>query len=215
MLRLILPVAVMVAALQLGTDGADAHAPLGCTSTSNAWCTATPHSHSTRVQLTNSLRNYQNMVTDYHNARGHLNLETQCCTVGSPPYVDIVPGDPLEAEVWIVEAGTFDENLLNLSYGFPACSSSTAWGKVYAVQLWGSPGHYHTIKQKICIWPSRFSRTQTNPQGYRYQYLTLQHELAHVLHLAHPTDSHGALMKDGLSMQELNTYERDGIRNHY
>jgi len=192
-----------------------AHAPLGCTSTANAWCSVIPHDHSARIQLMNSLRGYENMVTDYYNAIGHLNQETQCCTVGSPPYVDNLPGDPQNPDVWIVEAGSSDENTLNFYFGFSACSSSTAWGKVYAVNLWGSGSHWHTILQKICIWPSRFSRTGTNGQGLRYQYLTLQHESAHVLHLDHPTDSHGALMRDGASMLELNTYERDGIRNHY
>jgi hypothetical protein len=124
--------------------------------------------------------------------------------------------------VWIVEAGSYDEQVLNWWIGFPACSSSIAWGQVYAKTLFGQTGHWHTVQQKICIWPNRIGgcwiscRLNLNPQGLRYQYLTLQHEMAHVAVLAHPDgDGHGALMNDGTAMLEMNHYERDAIRNHY
>jgi hypothetical protein len=170
----------------------------------------------------NTLRNnYSVMTTDFNNARGHLTNEVYNFTYATPVYVDNIPGDPQEPDVWLVEAGSSDENILNYFYGFAARSSSTAWGKIYAVTFYGSTGHWHTVKQKICIWPSRIGtngggRLGTNSQGLRWQYLTLQHEMGHDLNLAHPNgDGHGALMNDGLGMFELNTYERDGIRNHY
>lgn len=106
-------------------------------------------------------------------------------------------------------------------YGFDTCASGDtgiAWGLVQANRpnnYFGSPPHVHTIMQMICIWSDRFSRTATNSQGLRYRYLVLEHELAHVLNLAHPTDDHSALMRDGRAMLELNTFERDAIRNHY
>jgi hypothetical protein len=172
----------------------------------------------------NSLRGYSFMVTDYNNARGHL-VDVTNGYVASPIFVDNLPGNPQEPDVWIVEAGSSDESILNWSYLFTACSSNTAWGQVHAVSIVGSNPHHHTLKQKICIWPSRIGscppptncggRLGVNSQGYRWQYLTLQHEMGHVLNLNHETDGHNALMRSGGSMLELNNAERDAIRGHY
>lgn len=213
---IVLTVAGILLLLVAGT--AYAHAPQAGTTYEDAYSSIFPHARSTRVQLMNSLRGYSYMVTDYNNARGHLTDVTRGYTAGNPVFIDNLPGDPQEPDVWIVETGSSDENVLNFFYGFPPCSSSIAWGQVYAVTFYGSPPHVHTVKQKVCIWPSRIgngNRLGVNGQGYRWQYLTLEHELGHVLNLAHPTDSHSALMRDGLGMLELNTYERDGIRQHY
>jgi len=199
-----------------------AHAPTAGATQSSGYSTIYGHARSVRIQLMNSLRNnYSYMVTDYDYARGHLNDQVSGYTAGNPFYVDNLPGDPQTPDVWIVEAGSADEGVLNLYFGFDSCSSSTAWGKVYAENFYGQSGHWHTTQQKICIWPNRVGgcgtcRLNANSQGLRYQYLTLQHEISHVAVLAHPNgDGHGALMNDGTAMLEMNTYERDAIRNHY
>jgi hypothetical protein len=80
--------------------------------------------------------------------------------------------------------------------------------------------HWHSLDQKICIWPSRIGsvcggRLALNGQGLRYQYLTLEHELAHILNLGDATDSHSALMRSGCAMLELIAAERDTIKAHY
>jgi len=212
--------AAVAGVLNVGT--AQAHAPLAGATQSEGYASIFGHDRSIRVQLMNTLRNnYSFLLTDYNNARGHVNDSVASYTPGSPYYVDNIPGDPQTPDVWIVEAGSSDENILNYVYGFIPCSSSTAWGKVYSQTLYGAAGDWHTVQQKICIWPSRIGgcdscRLNTNGQGLRYQYLTLEHEMSHVAQLAHPNgDGHGALMNDGTSMLEMNTYERDAIRNHF
>lgn len=199
------------------------HAVQAGTSDATAYGSDIGHSRTIRIQLMNSLRNnWSFMETDYNNGNGHLILETNGYTVGQPIFVNNLPGDPQEPDIWVVEAGTSDEGVLNIYYGFDGCSSTTAWGKTYAVSLVGSSPHRHTLKQKLCIWPSRIGgcggcggRLGVNGQGLRWQYLTMQHEMSHALNLAHPSDSHGALMRDGGLMLELNSYERTGIRGHY
>lgn len=66
------------------------------------------------------------MVTDYNNARGHLTDVTRGYTAGNPVFIDNL--DPQEPDVWIVETGSSDENVLNFLYGFPPCSSSHRLG---------------------------------------------------------------------------------------
>ena len=84
-----------------------------------------------------------------------------------------------------------------------------------ANNFYGAPPHVHTIMQMVCVWPARFSRTAVNGENYRYQYLTLEHEQAHVLNLADAVDGDSSLMRSGVSMLEMNNGERDAIRNHY
>ncbi len=209
-----------VGLLNVGT--AYAHAPLAGATQSEGYASIFGHNRSIRVQLMNTLRNnYSYMLTDFTNARGNISNNVSTYTLGDPFYVDNVPGDAQTPDVWIVEAGSSDENVLNFYYGFLACSSSTAWGKVYAQTFYGSGSDWHTVQQKLCIWPNRIGncsscRLNTNGQGIRFQYLTLEHEMSHVAQLAHPNgDGHGALMNAGASMLEMNNYERDAIRNHF
>ena len=157
----------------LPVGSASAHIPTYGTSTSNNWGSVYPHGPTTYVQLMNSLRGYTNMTTDYNNARGHLNSQTDSGVAANPPFTDVLPGNTPTPKVLIVEAGSAEETYINAAVGFAACSSSTAWGKVYKMNDYGSGTHWHTLDQKICIWPSRFSRTTTNGgvPDVRYQYL--------------------------------------------
>lgn len=175
------------------------------------------HGPTVYVQLMNSLRGYTNMVTDYNNARGHLNDLTDSGMQATPPYTDVLPGAG-SADVYIVLAGSSEESVIDGAIGFMPCSSATAWGTVRAANAYGSGSESHTLDQKICLWPSRFSQTLTNGgnPNVRYQYLTLQHEMSHVLNLADSYGhSHAALMRNGLDMREINTAEKDAIRIHY
>ena len=214
------PVAIilgLIAVLSL-VGVALAHIPVAGTSTTTAYSSVWPHARQVRVQLTSSLRGYQNMITDYDNSRGHLNNSLGSGMPLQPAIVDSLPGDPNAADVYIVEAGSSDEALVRWSFGFEACSSATSWGKVQANRpnnLYGSGTHWHSLMQMICVWPSRFSRTAVNSQGWRYQYLMFEHEQFHILNLADATDSHSSLMLSGLSMLELSTNERDAVTNHY
>jgi hypothetical protein len=163
-------------AIILSAGMAYAHAPLAGSSQSVAYGSLIPHARVTNVQLYGSIRNYSYMVTDYHNARGHLTDEVWGHTYASPVFSDVPPGSSVEPDLWIVEAGTQDEGVLNLFFGFDGCSSSTAWGKTYWVTTVGQSGHYHSVKQKICVWPNRIgngNRLGVNSQGLRWQYLTL------------------------------------------
>ena len=198
-----------------------AHIPqLGSTSGSG-YSSVYAHGPTVYVQLMNSLRTYSFMETDYNNARGHLNDETDADVAANPPYTDVIPGNSPTPDVFIVLAGSAEETYINAAVGFGACSSSTAWGKLYKQNNYGSGTHWHSLDQKICIWPNRIGsscggRLGLNGQGLRYQYLTLEHEQAHVLNL---DDSYGhvhaALMLNGCGMLELNVGERDAIRGHY
>jgi len=207
----------------LTPSGASAHAPQAGTSTATAYSSNMPHNSTLYVQLMNSLRGYSFMVTDYDNARQSLNIATDSGVVANPPFTDVLPGNTPTPRVLIVMVGSAEETYINNVVGFPACSSATAWGQVQAINPSGSSPHVHSSDQKICIWPTRIGgcstcRLDTNsevPISYRYQYLTLKHELGHILNLAHPTDTHNALMRDGTGMLEVNTTESDAIKAHY
>lgn len=202
-----------------------AHVPIAGSTSSTGYGSIFPHQRTTRIQIMGSLQNWSFMTTDYNNARGHLSQELDGHLAGNPVWQTIPLGGSPEPDVWVVEAGSTDEAVLNWSDAFPACSSSTAWGQVRAIIPYGNGSHWHSVRQKICIWPSRIGtncggRLGTNSQGLRWQYLTLEHEMAHVLTLAdHTTTDHNALMRSGCGMTELSTGptndERAGIRNHY
>ncbi len=160
------------------------------------------------------------MKLDYDNARGHLNDETDGGVAANPPFTAVPPGQTPTPDTFIVLAGSGEEAVINSAIGFANCTSSTAWGKVYKQNNYGGGTHWHSLDQKICIWPSRIGsvcggRLALNGQGLRYQYLTLEHELAHILNLGDATDSHSALKRSGCAMLELIAAERDTIKAHY
>jgi hypothetical protein len=91
------------------------------------------------------------MITDYNNARGHLIDNLATYTYATPFWVDNLPSDPQSPDVWIVEAGSYDENVLNYVYGFSACSSSTALGEdVWCDVLWYDRALAHRPAEALC-----------------------------------------------------------------
>lgn len=158
------------------------------------------------------------MVTDYNNGRGHLNGEIDSETAANPPFTDVLPGNQPTPDVFFVLAGSSEEIYINASIGFSACptSGSTPWARVYKKDGYGSGTHWHTLDQKIRVWPANFSRTATNEEGLRFQYLMFEHEMAHMLNLDDSTGhSHAGLMDSGTAMDESFQTEEDAITGHY
>jgi hypothetical protein len=158
-------------------------------------------------------------IGHFNNAVGSWNDE-----IGDDPFWWDPAGDA-SVQVTVLESGSFDEsNLDSLKWQWDghealySCSSGddgTWWGTVAPYQPGGAddyPGHY--AHYKVCIWPGRVPN-QVNFENWHYRWLTIKHELGHVLALGDDEDGDGCLMLQGWSMQGICWWELDFVRGHY
>lgn len=170
----------------------------------------------TPVQLTNSARSWNaNWVTHYNNARGWWDS-----TLRRSVWYDSPPGSP--SRVWIVRPGSSDEDIINYSLAlqgiyfdpYQRCNDDPnlpkVWASMHSAEWVWDHGHWHRGWQKICL---RWAPNSNNPQGWHYWWLTLLHELGHVLSL--DDDPNGCLMKSGYQMVYPCQHEVDFVNNHY
>jgi hypothetical protein len=123
-------------------------------------------------------------------------------------------GQQSSALIHIVEADSSDEHILDalksawegrtsqgtcVQYGQP-----TDWAIVLV--YYGNDIYPHYGDHKICVWPGRIA------QGYNY--LTIKHELGHVLGFGDDTDGDACLFKSGTSMVEVCSSEINWIKAH-
>ena len=124
-------------------------------------------------------------------------------------------GEQEGALVHFVAAGSQDEIILDALKGIEGrqpqgrcdylAQGRYVWaivGIYYGPDIWP-----HYADYKICVWPSRV------PAGW--EYLTMKHELGHVLGLGDDADGlDNCLMRSGTAMRELCPSELNWLRSH-
>jgi hypothetical protein len=124
--------------------------------------------------------------------------------------------------VWIVRPGSSDEDVINYSLAlqgiyfdpYRRCNDSRTlgsnWAQMHSAEWVWWNNHWHRGWQKICL---RYAPDFYNSQNCHYWWLTLTHELGHVLSL--DDDPNGCLMKSGSSMRYPCQHEIDFVNGHY
>lgn len=126
-----------------------------------------------------------------------------------------IAGPSEGALVHLVIAGSFDEAVLD---AFKIQEGRTPQGSCHnlagGAYVWALVAIYfgaeigdHSGDYKVCVWPSRV------PQGW--EYLTVKHELGHVLGLGDDDDGRdNCLMRSGTAMREICAAEVNWLKAH-
>jgi hypothetical protein len=175
------------------------------------------------VQLTPSVRNWSSgWAPHYNNAIGWWNSRFNV-----PIFADVQTTS--DARVWVLRPGSEDENQVNIfvagqGYQFEQgviCTPSGpgAWASTNTAQPVFINGHWHRAYEKICLWgnPNPVAPNTLNNQspGWHYWWLTLVHELGHVLSLNENHLEPACVMRSGLAMLHPCYWERDWVSAHH
>lgn len=183
------------------------------------------------VSLMPSVRNWDPAwLMQYENAFGYWNEYLSRLT-----FVNIEPGG-INPVVWIVREGSDDDAFVNRvvseagggSFGVDVnCAPHrNAWATMYSAKWDTSAGHDHRTFQKICLWQHETAPgsgvfipnapKETDAGGWHRWWLTLTHELGHVLSLddglSNPSP---CVMRSGYSMLFPCFEEQYWVQSHY
>jgi hypothetical protein len=139
-------------------------------------------------------------------------------------------GSPFLARVWVVrpnsdEEGIANEVAANAGSVFepgPNCTTEDpdAWATVNFAKYVADYGHEHMAFQKVCVWGGSVPKAtkgfnnQPWPGPWHYWWLTMVHELGHVLSLPHKLSGQ-CVMRDGGQMLFPCDSEWNWVNHHY
>jgi len=134
------------------------------------------------------------------------------------PFVQV--GQQSGALIHVVEAGSVDEGVLDwLKPNWEGHSSQGTCAELAVMAntpyAWAAVGIYfgdeiypHYSDYKVCIWPDRVIA------GANWEYLTIKHELGHILGFGDDSDGDACLFRSGTSMTEVCFTEVNWIKGH-
>lgn len=163
-------------------------------------------------------------LTHYDNAR-----ETWSDILDRLVFQDLPVGSPTLPAVLVVRSGSVDESKFDDAVGTAGfmftereCPNEPdQWSHVSFAESVTVDGHLHFNIQKICVegdgnGPYAPNQGDAEPAHYNFRYLTLLHEMGHVLSLPDLYgDANACLMHSGFDMRYPCATEVEFVATHY